>query len=258
MQMFDNKIDELDTQNELRRSHHFLSAIRWSKLSDAQRVLFVAMAALALYHLATRLYEWGKAKQKRCPIKLPRSDLPNFFDSLRKEDIEEFMEDYEHCREFGFETFAPESIQKLQQEKAEKSGGKMYTFKDKKSDRDHHHDSVHSHASHLTSGFDIELLMVGEPCYQTHRCVDYYTKFNNQNATDEKVTKILLNLPMVPRDQLSGVRLDYAINNRKDAAAEIRSALMSGLNLEAAASLGLQNTFSQTQKLSFVNTANHS
>ena len=39
----------------------------------------------------------------------------------------------------------------------------------------------HSHDSHLTSGFDLELLQVGEPGYQTYRCLDYFFQFNNSN-----------------------------------------------------------------------------
>lgn len=35
MQMFDNKIDKLTTQNQVRRSHHFLSSIEWHKLNHA-------------------------------------------------------------------------------------------------------------------------------------------------------------------------------------------------------------------------------
>lgn len=34
MQMFDNKIDSVDTNNELRRSHHFLSSIKWQHLEN--------------------------------------------------------------------------------------------------------------------------------------------------------------------------------------------------------------------------------
>lgn len=128
----------------------------------------------------------------------------------------------------------------------------MYTFKDEYHPHDHGHEKregkghvgadgrVHSHDSHLTSGFDIELLMVGEPGYQAHRCLAYYTKFNNHNATDEKVTKILLNLPWVPRRQLHRVRLDYSGHREKEKPGSVSHA----------SSLALLNTVSQTPQLS--------
>ena len=99
-------------------------------------------------------------------------------------------------------------------------GGTLYTFKDEHNPHHHHHPNrrashVHNHESHLTSGFDTELLMVGAACYQVHRCLDYYAKFNNQNITDEKMTKVLLNLPMIPMDQLERVRLDYQLHGKK-------------------------------------------
>lgn len=130
----------------------------------------------------------------------------------------------------------------------------MYTFKDEQHLGSHRHGHekregqkghvgadgrVHSHDSHLTSGFDIELLMVGEPGYQAHRCLAYYTKFNNHNATDEQATKILLNLPMVPHDQLRRVRLNYAAHCAKEAAVHSRTS-----------SLALLATVSQTPQLS--------
>ena len=38
--------------------------------------------------------------------------------------------------------------------------------------------------------------MIGDPCYQAYRCLDYEIQFNNQNEADEKNTKVLLNLFM--------------------------------------------------------------
>lgn len=71
-----------------------------------------------------------KKKKEHCHIKNPRTDLPNFFDSLSIEDIDSFLEDYNHCKEFGYETFNADSLKKLYQEKQEKLGGTLYTFKD--------------------------------------------------------------------------------------------------------------------------------
>lgn len=53
------------------------------------------------------------------------------------------------------------------------------------------------------------MLMIGDPCYQAYRCLDYETQFNNQTDDEKMNTKILLNLPMVPPSKIRNVRLQY-------------------------------------------------
>lgn len=50
--------------------------------------------------------------------------------------------------------------------------------------------------------FDQNLTMVGDPCYQVYRRLDYKILFNNQNTEQEMHTKILLNLPMVSQSRI--------------------------------------------------------
>lgn len=51
--------------------------------------------------------------------------------------------------------------------------------------------------------------MIGDPCYQAYRCMDYKTEFNNITDEEEMHCKILLNLPMVPPVNLPQVNLRY-------------------------------------------------
>lgn len=125
----------------------------------------------------------------------------------------------------------------------------MFTFKDDKDHEyhDHHHEHhegehgkkkkhigadgrEHSHDSHLTTGFDVELVQVGEPGYQTHRCLDYFLKFNNHNDYDEQITKIILNLPWVPPNELHRVRLNYEANRSTVPLQKFNSILSSNLH----------------------------
>lgn len=55
--------------------------------------------------------------------------------------------------------------------------------------------------------FDENFYMIGDPCYQPYRCLDYKVAFNNSNRDEEMHTKILLNLPMVPTKNLDKVCL---------------------------------------------------
>ena len=56
--------------------------------------------------------------------------------------------------------------------------------------------------------------MLGDPCYQPYRCMEYFQLFNNQNQADKKATKILLNLPLIKKEHLECVVLSYENNNR--------------------------------------------
>lgn len=42
-----------------------------------------------------------------------------------------------------------------------------------------------------------------------YRCLDYQMQFNNQNASDEMNSKLLLQLPMVPKKYLDRVKLNH-------------------------------------------------
>ena len=51
--------------------------------------------------------------------------------------------------------------------------------------------------------------MVGQPCYLITNSLNYNMEFNNQNLEDEKLTKLLLMLPMVPKKKLDKIKLNH-------------------------------------------------
>lgn len=57
--------------------------------------------------------------------------------------------------------------------------------------------------------------MVGDPCYQAYRNMDYKVAFNNSDDNTFMHTKILLNLPMVPPRNIDKVRLTHVEREHK-------------------------------------------
>lgn len=49
--------------------------------------------------------------------------------------------------------------------------------------------------------------IVGDPCYQVFRSIEYYQQFNNATENDKKNVKLLLNLPMISLDLIHKVYL---------------------------------------------------
>lgn len=53
-------------------------------------------------------------------------------------------------------------------------------------------------------------MMIGDPCYQPHRCLEYFKQFNCVHDEERKHLKILLNMPMVPPGEMvDKVNLEY-------------------------------------------------
>lgn len=46
--------------------------------------------------------------------------------------------------------------------------------------------------------FATQQYITGEPYYQVYKNFDYWLKFNNQNAMEERNVKLLLCLPLIP------------------------------------------------------------
>lgn len=53
------------------------------------------------------------------------------------------------------------------------------------------------------------MMMIGDPCYQAYRCLNYFQNFNNTHEEDKKHTKMLLNMPMLPVNMIKEVQLNY-------------------------------------------------
>jgi hypothetical protein len=51
-------------------------------------------------------------------------------------------------------------------------------------------------------------VVTGEPYYQVYKNFDYWLKFNNQNAMEEKNAKMLLSLPLVPSRYHKDIKLN--------------------------------------------------
>ena len=56
---------------------------------------------------------------------------------------------------------------------------------------------------------DYQYEMIGQPCYQIYRQVDYQLKFNNQNTQDELNSKLLLMMPMVKKSKHDDIKLNH-------------------------------------------------
>ena len=104
-QMFDNKIDPIEYEDEARLSHHFVSDIQWSKLTDAQKALLITIALLLVFHsiqYTHQLYKMVNEPHKK--LTLVEQNLPNYFQSLQKQHIMDFIEDYDDFRSIGART----------------------------------------------------------------------------------------------------------------------------------------------------------
>lgn len=84
-QMFDNRIDPISYEDEVRLSHHFLAEIQWSKLNEAQRALLMTINFLVLFHVVQYSYQFflymTDPHQK---LTLVEQNLPNYFSTLQK------------------------------------------------------------------------------------------------------------------------------------------------------------------------------
>ena len=130
--------------------------------------------------------------------------LPNYFDALNKEDIEELLEEEAEFRKRGFSLLTDNQQEQL------KNKALGITK----------HSMMHRQPSQRGGGFDrkskpvtfsadiqsetnygegeIKFTMVGSPAYQIYSAVEYQLAFNNQTVDDEVNTKLLLMMPMVP------------------------------------------------------------
>ena len=53
--MFDNRIDSVYEDSQLRKSHHNIGEIQWSELNTAQKCLLSTICFLIAYHLIRKL-----------------------------------------------------------------------------------------------------------------------------------------------------------------------------------------------------------
>lgn len=115
--MFDNRIDPISYEDEVRNSHHFISDIHWSKLTGALQALLFTIACLLVLHVVQYSYQfYAYVTDPHQKLTLVEQNLPNYFDSLQRQHIEDFIEDYNHLREIGAKTlFSASQIELLQE-----------------------------------------------------------------------------------------------------------------------------------------------
>lgn len=53
--MFDNKIDSVYEDSQLRKSHHSISDIDWTELNTAQKCLILTIIGISAYHIIKKL-----------------------------------------------------------------------------------------------------------------------------------------------------------------------------------------------------------
>lgn len=106
-QMFDNIITPINFEDEVRLSHHKFQSINWDSLSPAQSALGIAIIALFSFHIIRKLMDWWRARveAQNKAIEISSTPLPNFFETIQEQDIEDYLDDYEHFTQFGFSFF---------------------------------------------------------------------------------------------------------------------------------------------------------
>lgn len=116
-QMFDNKIDPIAYEDEVRPSHHFISDIQWSKLTGALQALVITIACLLVLHVIQYSYQfYTYVMDPHQKLTLVEQNLPNYFDSLQRQHIEDFIEDYNDLKAIGAKTlFSASQIELLQE-----------------------------------------------------------------------------------------------------------------------------------------------
>jgi hypothetical protein len=207
-QMFANAIDKISTQNQVTLSHHFLKDLNWYSLKYCQKALVTFICLLTIFLVVQEVVRVYKKKFKpRDKLKIQDSALPNYYPSLRLEAIDELLEDERQFKAFGFTNFEKNGLNNLENQRATKIA-QMATH-------DHRHDfedgviragGPDSPPFNICEQHDV---MIGSPCFQAYRCLDYQMRFNNQSAGDEINTKLLLNLPMVPKKYHDRIVLNH-------------------------------------------------
>ena len=112
-QMFDNQIDKVLTQDQITFSHHNIKDLFIvSKLSLSQKLLLasfiLSVTFTLIYKLKSNLSQWFK--NSKLNINFQKNLLPNYFNALRFNDLEEFIQEEQEYEKFGFNIFTPECI----------------------------------------------------------------------------------------------------------------------------------------------------
>lgn len=228
-QMFENKIDPVQTFNQLTYSHHTL--MRSGSMPDYAHLKWIEIAIYI--EAAVILFYFGRDYVIKNYWKLQvRKTLPNYFESLKIQDCEDVVEDEEYFRlEGGFSVISDTALARLRCRIEEYTRNKELAKSSVKGafDRGRKGGAPMNRGSARPINFaeDLEMrsqqgaddsnfigdkyqfTMAGNPVYQVYKSVDFQLQFNNQNLDDENNTKLLLMMPMVPPVKHSSVKLNH-------------------------------------------------
>ena len=77
--------------------------------------LVITLILIIVYLILGAIYNYYLSYAKTKSLKFLYSGLPNYFSALKFFDCEEFIEDEEHFRRFGFKLLENESLEKVKQ-----------------------------------------------------------------------------------------------------------------------------------------------
>ena len=192
-QFFGNSIDPIDNIDEVRLSHHLPWQIEWSKLTSSQQALLVTIPVLLFVALLVDIIEYWdevRAQNKKNQMIFSEQKLPNFFDTLREQDIIDFLQDQQDLSEVGYQPFTQQAIDSFNKELAERETGQNIV-------------------KGGTSCVKENYYMIGDPRFQAYCCIDYQLAFNTTQPEDMKQIKYLLNLPNLPPSEINNIKLEY-------------------------------------------------
>jgi hypothetical protein len=223
-QMFENKIDPISTLGEVTYSHHLVTDSTTLPAYTHLKWIWGMLIVYILLILLVVMYRFIDAKTNSKEAKL----LPNYFNSLKIQDCEDLIEDENHFRaEGGFSCLNDRAVTQMKQ-RIESYHENISQIKQKDKDRKRNpspsrppsrgsdrvmfKDDLEMRPSSRQSNrgnMDYQYEMIGQPCYQIYRQVDYQLKFNNQNTLDELNTKLLLMMPMVKKSKHESIKLNH-------------------------------------------------
>ena len=205
-QMFDNKIDKIHTQDEIILSHHIPTDVKWKLLTQDQKLLLFGLIACSV---AVLIHEISIKKFKnifKSDYRSTRHQLmPDYFQALKNHDAEEFIDEEYEFRKLGYKSLEEDVLHKFKE-----IADQDISSRSSDEEEDHKKDvKVFPTLKRRSQQSSDKSKMVGNPCYNVFSAMDYQMEFNNQNLQDEMNTKLLLMLPMIPRENLHMIKLNH-------------------------------------------------
>lgn len=130
--------------------------------------------------------------------------MPDYFQALKNHDAEEFIDEEYEFRKLGFRNLEEDVLHRFKEIAEQDISSK--SSEDEEGNKDVKVFPTLKRRSQQSSD---KSKMVGNPCYNVFSAMDYQMEFNNQNLQDEMNTKLLLMLPMIPKENLYMIKLNH-------------------------------------------------